>query len=574
MSDDGPKAAAPAVGRIWGRLHAAALAAAIAGTLLAGTDAWAVRFAAAPPLAALPWIAAYALVLLRSGRADAGVGRDVLLALLCVGAAASVRAAALGDRLIWLSFPHLPDPKVHLSEGLGGALQLLAFRIGGVEGQRNLAPLWGGLATFAWLRALRSLLGPLAASPAAGRAAAGAWIATPLPLVFAFDYVENTQAALAPMLAALPALVRASDVAASPDRRRRDAGVAGAWFGLAAATHGFALFVAPAAPLAALFGRGPGRLRAAATSLATTGAAFGAVFAALAACGLGPTLGHAAGGDGQLFVPWTLDGAPPSARFPFFDAAHFREAAQVILCSAPLAATTLPLLLRRGSAAPALALAALGAVGFATLVNFDLAFPQDADLMLGLGVVAQAGAALLAARRAAEGRSGRLEAVLALAAAAAIGWPLAGGLLDARAVVPMQRNAPDAKLTIDGRDDASALGPVRVPVDSAAPRALIRIHGSPHGVATLLVGPESPFPVRLRAFGKLDLDGYLHVGRGAAYEEDWITRIPCPLDAHGDFSYAWSGPLREPTAVQALLTPPPGTPGRARLTAAFVLEPR
>jgi hypothetical protein len=582
MPDAGfdPTSASSSVMRGFGRLHVVVVAVAAVVTLV--DPIWLRTFHAAPPWIALLWLGAFIAVACGFRAARGGVLRNAAAALLFGGFAASVRAAALGDRLIWLILPRLEGDQAHAiyrSEGLGTALQHLSFSIAGVEGQRHLAPVLGVLACFAWLTAGDSLLGR-GASAVARRVFAVAWLATPLPLVFAFDYIENTQAALPPLIAALPCLVRAGADDLDPARRRTAAIGAGLWLGLAAATHGFALFVAPALPIAIACARGRTRLGSLAAGLAAFAAAVVAAFAVAAACGGRIVAGHAAGGDGHLFVPWSLEGAPPSVRAAFFTWAHFRESAHLVAFAAPLAVTALPFALREGPASRVLSLAALGHAGFVALVNFDLGFPPDFDLMLGLGVVAQAGAALLVARHAAtggSGKSGARTAAAALLVAAIPSWMLAGAFLSSRFETPSQRNTPGATLSVDGRDGSDAPGAIRIEVDRAAPRAELKIQGPPRARVVIMTGPESPFPIRLRSFGREALDGYLHVGYGAAFEEDWIRKTPVALDDEGRFTYRWagtpaaSGPI---LAVQALVFPPPGAVGDPRLTAAFVLVAR
>jgi hypothetical protein len=563
-------------GRALPLLYAVGLLAAAALAATAGDAGWLATYAAVPPLVVLPWTLAFAAAAALPGTGRRGILRDAAAAALFAGLASCLRAHANGDRVIWLQFPYLNY--AYLSEGLGAALQHAAHAVGGMEGQRALPPLLGGLACFAWLRTAAALRPTT--SPAARAVVGLAWLASPVVLVFGYDFVENAQAALPAALAALPALVRAADGARPDAERRRAAAVAGAWFGVSASTHGSALFVAPAvfcAIAATSRGRGRAALCDAAAALGAFAAVVAAAFGLLAAVGFELVVGHAAGGADGLFVPWSAAGAGATVRYGFMDLAHWRDAAQVVVFAAPLAVFALPL--RRGAAvAAALLWPPLGHAGFALLWNFDLGFPIDFDLMLGLGVVGQLRAALVVADAAERGgRRGRVGAALALAAAAALSWPLVGALSSSRFDDAGAANAAGAALRVGGLGADGVAGPFTAPVDAARPETELVVEGPPGTDGLLLVGPRAPYPLRLPRMGTL------HVGRGASnmgLDDPSLTRFPIRFDAEGVYRYRFvhapvpPGPIPGFEAVQAVLLPPAGSRAAPRLTAAFHLEAR
>jgi hypothetical protein len=308
-----------------------------------------------------------------------------------VAAACTQMVQPLGDSVSWrLLATH---DSVTWSEPLANVVYRAAFCIGGAEALSWVAPVVGVLFVGCYLRAVDAITAPMGRAAAARVRATGAivLIGAGWHLVFHRGYVENPPISLPPLMLGLAALARYS-------RGETPVVRPAFWLAVACLCHGMNLAMLPALlwcvalraprsrPLVA-FARTSAH--AAVVALAT----FGVTIAGLVAAGCHLHRGNSQGGaDGRLFVPWVL---PPGQThgFAMLDLAHFAAVGNLLLLSCPLV-LAVPLVMGRRTLrtlravvrrTPGPAIAALGGAGSAALFDFDLGFPGDYDLMVGMG---------------------------------------------------------------------------------------------------------------------------------------------------------------------------------------------
>ncbi len=403
-------------------------------------------------------VALFALLLTRRGVGERP--RNLLLAVGLGALWASCRAMPLGDAYLWRR--HAVDGVVTWSEMGSSALYALVARVLGPHAIEWLSPVAGVIATYCWLQVLASLRRrdePVTRVTVLGDLLV--WMGSGVLVTFCFGFVEHTQWGVAPLLLACGRWARYPG-GALPGR---DFAVGGAWLGLAAVMHAQYAGLLVALPLLALANVHHRGVRAAAFDLASgligAGAVAAGVFAIVWLTGLRIVSGHVHGGaDGNLLVPLG----------ELFGADHLTLVGLVLLFAAPaLAAACLVVLLSlRGALAglrgSGLELLAAGYVAFVVLMQFDLGWPQDVDLM----VTMSAPLSLLIARLLHHGLDRarapiRSALLLGLSALLLSTWSIAGPLLrPIEAPVP-QQNQAGATLQLVAREGRSVTLEVRGP---------------------------------------------------------------------------------------------------------------
>ncbi|MCB9884311.1 MAG: hypothetical protein H6838_02400 [Planctomycetes bacterium] len=498
-----------------------------------------------PPLrvwAALLGAALLALLLTRRGVGERW--RNLLLSLALGGLWVSCRAMPLGDAYLWRR--HAGDGVVTWSEMGSSALYALVARLLGPGAIEWLSPLAGIVATWCWLQVLASLR--RAGEPATRITVLGdllVWMGSGVMVTFCFGYVEHTQWGVAPLLLACGSWSRYPH-AALPGRAFA---IGASWLGLAAMMHAQYVGLLVAIPLLALANVPRRGLRAALLDLvsgviAVLAVAAG-VFGLVWLSGLRIVSGHVHGGaDGQLLMPF---GA-------LLGAEHLTLVGLVLLFAVPaLAAACLVVLFSlrtalAGVRGGGIELLAAGYVAFVVLMQFDLGWPQDVDLM----VTMSAPLSLLVARLLHHGldrahRPIRSALLLGLFALLFSTWSIAGPLLRPIDAPVAQQNQPGATLLLTGRDGDQVTLEVRGPA------------GAPFVV---FEGPPSPGYSGFAYSGRIDLrlaDKLLDTPKVAAGT----------LDAQGIATVRYA-PRRDAggalLAVQAMVSQPVASQPRASQT--------
>lgn len=487
-------------------LPAAALLLAAALTLARPGEAWLASFHAGPPVPVVALLAAH-VALAWAARRRRWLAALAPLPLTALYLARTV--PPFGDTVFWRA--HAASTTLYLSEPLSQAvLHLARARLDLV------APAAGLLAAAAWLFAWRG-----------DRLAGALWyLGSGIHLCFFRGFVENTQLAVPCALLYLGLLARHRESCS-----RRELLGAGACLALACLCHAQNLALAPALLLAGR--RAP---LGAAAAAATTAAVFGL----LLALGFTFETGNFGGGANRtLLAPFGSDG-------------HESRVAAIVAGAAPVAWLAPLLFLRRARARrdPVPALAALGGLAFVALVEFDLGFPQDWDVMVALTLPLH----LHAARR--------LPAPAALLPVA-LAWAVMAAFLLPPGIG--QPNGPRASLEVAGAPAGPARGPFAVALAPGARAVTFDLRGPPGSLARLYAGAPNP------GHGGGACRGFLDVGTPPDYA-DLRLLFEASLDASG----AARATLPLPDApggfrlsVQGAVFPPDRRPCNVILTAAF-----
>jgi len=473
-------------------MPAAALLAAALLTLARPGEAWLAWFHRWPPVPVVAWLLAY-LALAWAARRRRWIA--ALLPFTLFALYLSREVPPFGDTGFWRQ--HAGRTALYLSEPLSQAVLHLA------RAHLDLvAPVVGLLAAAAWLLAWRG-----------DRLAGALWyLGSGLHLCFFRGFVENTQLAVPCALLYLALLTRHR-----ASGSRRDIIAAGACLALACLCHGQNVALAPALLLA---GR-RALLGAAAAAVVTA-----VVLALLLALGFTFEAGNLGGGANRtLFAPLGSD-AP----------GHEARVAAILTGAAPVAWLAPFLFLRRPRALrdPVTAVAALGGLAFVALVEFDLGFPQDWDVMVALTLPLH----LHAARR--------------LPAAAALLPPALAWALMAAFLLPPgtgQPNGPRAALEVAGAPVGEARGPFTIALAPGARAVTLDWRGPPGSLARLYAGSPNP------GHGGSACRGFLDVGTPPDYADlrllfegsldgSGFARASLPLpDAPGGFRLSVQGAL-------------------------------
>lgn len=357
------------------------------------------QYHALPPWPVVVGLAAYFVIAVATRRVAARRLVHGVLAFVLLAIHLAVAAQPLGDSVHWRQLAE--TDVLALSEPLAN-LTFRVARLFGPQAIELVPPLAGALFAFVLLGvAERALVGARTARAAglrvviAATLVLGGW-----QLVFARNYVENPPVSLPLLVVGLGSLARyaRSDGASVARPVARPA----AWLTLATLAHGMNAAMLPALLWCMLL-KHPGRsalpalLRALAVAAATAIATVAATLGALWACGFELGAGHVTGGgDDRLFVPLHVP-AGTAYEFAMFDLAHAADVGNILLLASPLALAALAGVLhrrwRRALAAavraqPAFAIAGLGGLGSAAVFYFDLGFPRDYDLMVGMSAPA------------------------------------------------------------------------------------------------------------------------------------------------------------------------------------------
>ena len=457
------------------------------------------HYAALPPWPVLAAALLFAAIAVATRAVARRAAVHVLLAAAMVPAYAAIAVQPLGDIGQWRLWAH--QDLVPLSEMLANVAFHVACTLGGDRGIDLVAPLGGFVFALVFLHVCeRTLVARAPRRAAAVRLQCAAVLLLSGSQLFWFrGYVENSFLSLPALLLALQhldAYAGGTPGAPGAPRALHSAALyraalyrAALWLGFAILLHGMHVALLPALPLCIALRHPPHRAwrafaRANAAAFACTAGVvlLGVLLQWLAGFRLVP--GHLRGGsDDAWFVP--LDPAATAIRYAFgmFSRAHAAEVGNAVLLASPLVPCILLLALRRRPRAamfaavrrrPALAIAALGGIGIASLYYFDLGFPGDYDLMVSMcAPVALCLLQLLAALPAASRRWTWLLLLLGGGAA----WAVAGGLL-----VPLPGAHPLGAqglgnvsehdvLKANGRADVAALRPFEpVLVELALPR--------------------------------------------------------------------------------------------------------
>lgn len=372
------------------------LAAGVAALLLAALAAPAslpvVDWARLPPWPALAGPVAAAAIGIGLRRRESRFLVHLLVAFALASAWFEVAVRPLGDHGAWRHAS--TTDRLAASELLANLAYRLVQLAFGERALAFVAPTVGVAAVFAWFAfGERAFARP--AQPE-DRPRVRAWLAVAIALgglgiVFHRDYVENPMLSLPFAWLGLAGLVGYARNSAGD---RRQLAAAAVWLALATATHGLHATALVAGVCCVVARPGAGLARRAGDLGLFVGVAVGValvVVGGVTLAGFEVHAGHAqGGGDGHLFVPWRAD---ELHAFGIFDAAHARAAGHALLAGCPFALAALAALLARNACAaaresfarqPALAVAGLGALALLFLVHFDLGFPGDLDLAVGI----------------------------------------------------------------------------------------------------------------------------------------------------------------------------------------------
>ncbi|MBL8729584.1 MAG: hypothetical protein JNM25_14210 [Planctomycetes bacterium] len=352
-------------------------------------------YRATPPLRVLALLGVYFAAAWWTRHRVSRRPAHLLLAGILFAMHMSVEVQPLGDYTIWCTWLHLDH--AGSSELLANVVHRCVYAQFGTAGTNCVAPIAGLLFSLAFLSFVESTCGGRGVDAARARLVGAAVLAlSGWQLLFCRGYLENTQLSL-------PFLVRAMAAMVAIARGRADLGAVvrcSAWLSLACLFHGMNVPVLIALVLVLVW-------RARRRPNWQLGRDLGVVVAVVAGliwlavqglrvAGFAVQAGHVqGGGDGRHFVPLVLAGLPHWYEFAMFDAAHLADVGNLYLQAAPALVGGVALLgssrvrtdlLRAIGRQPALAIAGLGSASLTSIYYFDLMFPLDYDLMLGMCV--------------------------------------------------------------------------------------------------------------------------------------------------------------------------------------------
>jgi hypothetical protein len=395
-----------------------------------------------PPLRVLAGLAVYCLAAWRTRQLESRGRVHLLLAGILFVMHLCVQVQPLGDYTTWSTWLRLDQAGG--SELLANVVYRCVYLVFGTAGTAYVAPVTGLLFSLAFLSFVETTFAPRQDAATRVRLVGAAVLAcSGWQLLFFRGYLENTQLSL-------PFLVRAMSAMVELVRRNGGTGQlvkCSAWLTIACLFHGMNVPMFIALVLLVVWchrHRSMWRLGGQLLVIGVVGA--GLVVATV--CGLLLTgfevqAGHVqGGGDGHHFVPFVLAGLPDWYEFAMFDAAHLADVGNLCLLAAPamVGCVLSPWsrgarrrLLRAVARQPALTIGGLGSASLAAIYYFDLMFPRDYDLMLGMCVPLN----LLAVQCAVTVRGAAARWIVATIALGAVhAWAIMGALLVAPTPTP------------------------------------------------------------------------------------------------------------------------------------------
>jgi hypothetical protein len=428
-----------------------------------------------------------------------------LVAAGCLAAAwSSFRVLTMGDGHWWRDAA--ANGTVTFAEPLASHLNILLFRLGGAEALEWCPPVFGFLATQAWLWATDDVVARLP-RPVLGRClAALLWVSSGVHIAFFHRYVEQTQIGVPLLLLGIVWLQRWSHaVDAAPARGRvssRDFARGAAALLLATLLHLMyvGMFVA-AVGAAWLVGLRHGSRASLVRLLAVVGAVVAAAAATVLLFRLGPFTpfaGSVAGGaDHAWLTPWTGADGSWTGQGAMLSPQHLALVAFLLWLGAPAVVPFALAVLRPGSRArteAALAPVAAGCawIAFVATFGFDLGWPTDADLMLAMSVaLSWLVASWLLPALAGAGAATRALGIAGLLLAVASTWSVLTPLVRPVGTNVSQANSAQAALQLGGNEPFVGPGPFRVP---AADGDIIDLRASGPAGAVFCVFQGAPAP--------------------------------------------------------------------------------